>query len=82
MKYTIEAYDALVTNLKFQIRELSDKLDEECGTNSTIILGLLEYIASNLDLKSAMEIAKKYDAQFPDEQLVRYVKEDLGGRYD
>jgi hypothetical protein len=82
MKYTIEAYDALVTNLKIQIRELSDKLDEECGTNSTIILGLLEYIASNLDLKSAMEIAKKYDAQFPDEQLVRYVKEDLKAKYD
>lgn len=82
MKYTIEAYDALVANLKKEIQQLSDKLDEECGTNSTIILGLLEYIASNLDLKSAMQIAKKYDDQYPDEQLVLYVKENLGGRYD
>jgi hypothetical protein len=82
MKYATEAYDVLVEQLKKEKQELHDKLDEECGTNSTIILGMLEYIASNLNLKSAFEVAKKYDAQFPDEQLVRYVKEDLGFRYD
>ena len=82
MKYTVEAYDTLVFKLKHDISKLEAKLDEECGTNSTIILGLLEYIASNIDLKSAIEVAEKYDAQFPEEQLVRYVKEDLGGKYD
>ena len=82
MKYTVEAYDTLVFKLKHDISKLEEKLDEECGTNSTIILGLLEYIASNIDLKSAIEVAQKYDAQFPEEQLVRYVKEDLGGKYD
>lgn len=82
MKYATEAYDVLVEKLKKEKQELHDKLDKECGTNSTIILGLLEYIASNLDLKSAIEVAKKYDDQYPEEQLVRYVKEDLGGKYD
>lgn len=82
MKYTIEAYDALVANLKKEIKELSDKLDEECGTNSVIICGLLKYISQELDLEHAIEIATFFDKKYPDEQLVRYVKEDLGGKYD
>ncbi len=82
MKYTIEAYDALVENLKKEKQELYDRLDEECGTNSVIICGLLKYIHKELDLNHAIEIATVFDKQFPDEQLVRYVKEDLGGLYD
>ncbi len=82
MKYTIEAYDALVENLKKEKQELYDRLDEECGTNSVIICGLLKYIHKELDLDHAIEIATFFDNQYPNEQLVRYVEENLGGKYD
>lgn len=78
MKYATEAYDVLVEQLKAEKQELYDRLDEEIGTNSTIILGLLKYIANKIDLESAMEIAKFYDSQYPDEQLVRYIEDEFG----
>lgn len=78
MKYATEAYDVLVEQLKAEKQELYDRLDEETGTNSTIILGLLKYIANKIDLESAMEIAKFYDSQYPDEQLVCYLEDEFG----
>lgn len=82
MKYVTEAYDVLVEQLKAEKQELYDRLDEEIGTNSTIILGLLKYIANKIDLESAMEIAKFYDSQYPDEQLVRYIEDEYGESND
>jgi len=82
MKYATEAYDVLVEQLKAEKQELYDRLDEEIGTNSTIILGLLKYIANKIDLESAMEIAKFYDSQYPDEQLVRYIEDEFGASND
>ena len=82
MKYVTEAYDVLVEQLKTEKQELYDRLDEEIGTNSTIILGLLKYIANKIDLESAMEIAKFYDSQYPDEQLVRYIEDEFGESND
>jgi len=82
MKYVTEAYDVLVEQLKAEKQELYDRLDEEIGTNSTIILGLLKYIANKIDLESAMEIAKFYDSQYPDEQLVRYIEDEFGASND
>lgn len=82
MKYVTEAYDVLVEQLKAEKQELYDRLDEEIGTNSTIILGLLKYIANKIDLESAMEIAKFYDSQYPDEQLVRYIEDEFGESND
>lgn len=82
MKYATEAYDVLVEQLKAEKQELYDRLDEEIGTNSTIILGLLKYIANKIDLESAMEIAKFYDSQYPDEQLVRYIEDEFGESND
>jgi len=78
MKYAIEAYDVLVEQLKAKNQELCDRLDEECGTNSVIICGLLKHIVKNIDMDSAMKIAKFYDSQYPDEQLVRYLKDEFG----
>lgn len=78
MKYTVEAYDTLVFKLKHDISKLEAKLDEECGTNSVIICGLLKYIVKNLGMDSAIEIARFYDSQYPDEQLVRYLKNEFG----
>lgn len=82
MKYATEAYDVLVEQLKAEKQELYDRLDEEIGTNSTIILGLLKYITNKIDLESAMEIAKFYDSQYPDEQLVRYLEDEFGESND
>lgn len=78
MKHTVEAYDVLIDKLKAENQELYEKLDEECGTNSVIICGLLKYIVKNLNMDSAMEIARFYDLQYPDEQLVRYLKDEFG----
>ena len=75
MKYAVEAYDALVENLKKEIEKLNNNLDEEKGTSSTIILRLLDYIHDKKDLKHAMDIASILDKQFPDEQLAKYVKD-------
>jgi hypothetical protein len=82
MKYAIEAYDLLVEQLQKEKQELYDRLDEECGTNAVIVCGLLKYINEKLSLQHAIEIAKFFDDQYPEEQLVRYVKEDIGGKYD
>jgi hypothetical protein len=82
MKHTVEAYDVLIDKLKAENQELSNMLDEECGTNSVIICGLLKYIVKNLDMDSAMEIARFYDLQYPDEQLVRYLKDEFGESND
>lgn len=78
MKHTVEAYDVLIDKLKAENQELYDRLDEEVGTNSVIICGLLKYIVKNLNMDSAMEIARFYDLQYPDEQLVRYLKDEFG----
>lgn len=78
MKYATEAYDLLVDQLKKEKQELYDRLDEECGTNSVIICGLLKYIVKELDLNSAMKIAKFYDSQYPEEQLARYLADEFG----
>ena len=78
MKHTVEAYDVLIDKLKAENQELYDRIDEEVGTNSVIICGLLKYIVKNLNMDSAMEIARFYDLQYPDEQLVRYLKDEFG----
>lgn len=78
MKHTVEAYDCLIDQLKKEKQELYDRLDEECGTNSVIICGLLRYIVKELDLNSAMKIAKFYDSQYPDEELARFLEDEFG----
>jgi hypothetical protein len=82
MKHTVEAYDVLIDKLKNENQELCNRLDEESGTNAVIICGLLKYIVKKLDLNSAMEIARFYDLQYPDEQLVRYLVDNFGEKND
>ena len=75
MKYAVEAYDALVENLKKEIQKLNNDLDEEKGTSSTIIHRLLDYIHDKNDLKHAIDIASILDKKFPKERLTEYVKD-------
>lgn len=82
MKHTVEAYDVLIDKLKTENQELYDRLDEEVGTNSVIICGLLKYIVKKLDLNSALEIARFYDLQYPDEGLARYLVDEFGESND
>ena len=82
MKYAFEAYELLIEKLKTERSELADKLDEECGTNSVIICGLLEFIVKNLNYEAAIKIAEFYDEQYPDEQLVQYLVDEFGGKND
>jgi hypothetical protein len=74
MKYAVEAYDVLVFKLKHDVTKLEDAIDKEAGINAKIICGLLNYIATHIEMDAALEVAKHYDQEFPEKQLVAYLK--------
>ena len=79
MENLIDAYEALVVNLRGEIHELIQESDERASVNATIIHALFDCIVIHGGLTSALDAAEKLDKQFPDEKLVDYVNDIFGG---
>jgi len=79
MDNLIDAYEALVVNLRGEIRTLIQDSDERASVNAQVINGLFAFIVKHCGTHSALEIAKQLDEQNPDESLVDYVNDIFGG---
>jgi len=79
MDNLIDAYEALVVNLRGEILELIQESDERASVNAQLINGLFTFIIKHGGITLALEIAEELDKQLPDEALVDYVNDIFGG---
>lgn len=79
MENLIDAYEALVVNLRGEILELIQESDERASVNAQLIHGLFDFIFAHGGISHALEIAQELDKLLPDEALVDYVNDIFGG---